>query len=172
MDIRTVVKALLSKTVERGCTPQEAESAQAQARKLAEKHGLDIADLRREAEGDTKRQKAVDFASQWREDFKARKVREYQEFVRRQQEAKVRPPQPRPEERVKPKTKAEEPYARRFDSVRDFVENMLRTTTMTYEQIAAAAVIKFGGHTSAKSVAWYANKMRHAGENLPKRKRS
>lgn len=59
MDREKIIKSLLSKTVERGCTQQEADAAQSQAKKLAEKWGVDLKDMERSLflDGLSKRQR-------------------------------------------------------------------------------------------------------------------
>lgn len=52
MDAMKVLKALRSKTVERGCSKDEAEQALAMASRLSAKHGIDLKEVDRQLELD------------------------------------------------------------------------------------------------------------------------
>jgi hypothetical protein len=54
VNLYAVIEALLKKTVARGCTPQEAESAQNKARELAARHGINIKFIQARIEQETR----------------------------------------------------------------------------------------------------------------------
>jgi len=180
-DPREVISALRSKTVARGCTPEEAASAKAKADELCEKYGIpkDFGAERPRTEKPQGGTHRSDDGRFWEfkvdpsfTDFANGYDSFFEEMVRRAAEEMARRAAEEMRNRTKGQTKGKHPE--KFDSIKDCVEHLFHPRwrrTKDGQQVPlsnadiAILVRKWfpNANTSPESVAWYRSKMRKEG---------
>lgn len=172
-DPRDVIAALRSKTVARGCTPQEAATAQAKADELCEKYGVpkDFGKEAPRAKQDGFRHtdhpdgsRSYDFGFGATDDFLREAMRHAAEMARQQAN--------RQRSRQSGREEALRKEHAKYKSVRECAEFYLRpgwrnkATGKPLSNAEVAGIVRtiMGSKTSAASVAWYKVQMRKEGQ--------
>lgn len=199
-DYQKIIESLLLKTVSRGATKDEEHQAKSLAAKLAAKHGFSVADIKAKVDSPNfgvsfktlaRRQHSNPFSdfvnwaaadmsrNEWARQAAARansspRAEQARKASSRQKARRPRPAQATERTNYNPFGTYGHgvDHEGEYDTVQDFVEEMLKKTTSSYESIAMESQQRFGGKTSAKSVASVACRMRKAGITIPKHRRS
>lgn len=178
MDHYRIVDALLSKIVERGCTPGEAEAAKAKAEELIQRHNLDRSRLGRKQQ--SFRTSFASFGDIFTEGFDARMA---DDFLRRATRA-YQEAQARTNHEQEAKRKREAAQDARFSTIDEMARSYLQVVVdvtrgkvveakgvgMPYYEILRRVKGRFpAAKTSVDTLRWYESQLRREGKQVPKR---